>query len=194
MRLALDPKTPWDDALDALGELAAQRRRQRSSGSSRISRSPPDGPEELLTVIRVALPRRAAATGLRALRLALALAGRPLRPRRRQSRRRPRRLPRDAVERAARRTRRGTALGLGALAVSRGRRRARRASAASSSCTATRRTTRGRTPRTPIRSARFRLNLDAGSGLTGLAKMAVIRGNEAKVLTALGPTNRMLDG
>jgi hypothetical protein len=41
--------------------------------------------------------------------------------------------------------------------------------------------------------ARFRLNLDAGSGLTGLAKMAVIRGDEAKVLTALGPTNRMLD-
>ena len=39
---------------------------------------------------------------------------------------------------------------------------------------------------------RFRLNLDAGSGLTGLAKMAVIRGDEAKVLTALGPTNRML--
>ena len=41
--------------------------------------------------------------------------------------------------------------------------------------------------------ARFRLNLDAGSGLTGLAKMAVIRGDEAKILTALGPTNRMLD-
>ena len=41
--------------------------------------------------------------------------------------------------------------------------------------------------------ARFRLNLDAGSGLTGLAKMAVIRGDEVKVLTALGPTNRMLD-
>ncbi len=42
--------------------------------------------------------------------------------------------------------------------------------------------------------AHFRLNLDAGSGLTGLVKMAVIRGDEAKVLTALGPTNRMLDG
>ncbi len=40
---------------------------------------------------------------------------------------------------------------------------------------------------------RFRLNLDAGSGLTGLAKMAVIRGSEAKVLTARGPTNRMLN-
>jgi hypothetical protein len=41
---------------------------------------------------------------------------------------------------------------------------------------------------------RFRLNLDAGSGLTGLAKLAVIRGAEVKVLTALGPTNRMLKG
>lgn len=42
--------------------------------------------------------------------------------------------------------------------------------------------------------AHFRLNLDAGSGLTGLVKMAVIRGDEVKVLTALGPTNQMLDG
>jgi len=40
--------------------------------------------------------------------------------------------------------------------------------------------------------ASWRLNLDAGSGLTGQAKMAVIRGDEAKVMTALGPTNRML--
>jgi serine/threonine protein phosphatase 1 len=40
---------------------------------------------------------------------------------------------------------------------------------------------------------RFRLNLDAGSGLTGQAKMALIRGDEATVLTALGPTNRMLN-
>ena len=40
---------------------------------------------------------------------------------------------------------------------------------------------------------RFRLNLDAGSGLTGQAKMAVIRGDQATVLTALGPTNRMLN-
>jgi serine/threonine protein phosphatase 1 len=41
--------------------------------------------------------------------------------------------------------------------------------------------------------SRFRLNLDAGSGMTGLAKMAVFRGDEAKVLTAVGPTNRMLE-
>ncbi len=45
-----------------------------------------------------------------------------------------------------------------------------------------------------IRFARFRLNLDAGSGRTGLAKMGVFRGAEVKVLTALGPTNAMLEG
>ncbi len=42
--------------------------------------------------------------------------------------------------------------------------------------------------------ARFRLNLDAGSGVTGRAKLAVFRGNEARVVTAVGPTNRMLRG
>jgi serine/threonine protein phosphatase 1 len=39
---------------------------------------------------------------------------------------------------------------------------------------------------------RFRLNLDAGSGLTGAAKMAIIRGSEAEVVAASGPTNREL--
>ncbi len=38
----------------------------------------------------------------------------------------------------------------------------------------------------------FRLNLDAGSGLTGVAEMAIIRGAEAEVVAAHGPTNRML--
>ena len=46
---------------------------------------------------------------------------------------------------------------------------------------------------TPERQiARFRLNLDAGSGATGKAKMAVFRGNEAEVFTGRGPTNAML--
>ncbi len=40
--------------------------------------------------------------------------------------------------------------------------------------------------------AGFRLNLDAGSGLTGIAKMAIIRGRRAEVVTARGPTNREL--
>lgn len=39
---------------------------------------------------------------------------------------------------------------------------------------------------------RFRLNLDAGSGLTGVAEMAIIRGDRADVVAARGPTNRML--
>jgi len=38
----------------------------------------------------------------------------------------------------------------------------------------------------------FRLNLDAGSGLTGVAEMAILRGDRAEVVAAHGPTNRML--
>ncbi len=38
----------------------------------------------------------------------------------------------------------------------------------------------------------FRLNLDAGSGLTGVAEMAILRGDRAEVVAARGPTNRML--
>jgi serine/threonine protein phosphatase 1 len=38
--------------------------------------------------------------------------------------------------------------------------------------------------------ARFRLNLDAGSGFTGVAKMAIIRGRRAEVVSARGRTNR----
>jgi serine/threonine protein phosphatase 1 len=40
--------------------------------------------------------------------------------------------------------------------------------------------------------AQFRLNLDAGSGLTGVAKMAIIRGRQAEVVAAHGATNRQL--
>ena len=42
--------------------------------------------------------------------------------------------------------------------------------------------------------AGFRLNLDAGSGMTGMAKMAIIRGRQAEVVAARGPTNRELGG
>jgi hypothetical protein len=45
------------------------------------------------------------------------------------------------------------------------------------------------TPRTTIKSSISRLNLDAGSGLTGVVKMAIIRGAEAQVVDAIGPTN-----
>ena len=42
--------------------------------------------------------------------------------------------------------------------------------------------------------AGFRLNLDAGSGMTGTAKMAIIRGSQAEVVAARGPSNRELAG
>jgi serine/threonine protein phosphatase 1 len=42
--------------------------------------------------------------------------------------------------------------------------------------------------------AGFRLNLDAGSGLTGVAEMAIIRGRRAEVVAARGLTNRELMG
>jgi serine/threonine protein phosphatase 1 len=42
--------------------------------------------------------------------------------------------------------------------------------------------------------ANFRLNLDAGSGLTGVAEMAIIRGDQAEVVATRGPTNRELWG
>ena len=42
--------------------------------------------------------------------------------------------------------------------------------------------------------AGFRLNLDAGSGMTGVAKMAIIRGRRVDVIAARGPTNRAMLG
>jgi serine/threonine protein phosphatase 1 len=38
--------------------------------------------------------------------------------------------------------------------------------------------------------ARFRLNLDGGSAMTGVAKMAVLRDSQAQVIAAREPTNR----
>ncbi len=42
--------------------------------------------------------------------------------------------------------------------------------------------------------AGYRLNLDAGSAMTGVAKMAIIRGRHAEVVSARGPTKRKLVG
>ena len=42
--------------------------------------------------------------------------------------------------------------------------------------------------------AGFRLNLDAGSAMTGVAKMAMIRDRYAEVVSARGPTKRELTG
>ncbi len=42
--------------------------------------------------------------------------------------------------------------------------------------------------------AGYRLNLDAGSAMTGIAKMAIIRDRYAEVVSARGETNRRLEG
>jgi serine/threonine protein phosphatase 1 len=41
--------------------------------------------------------------------------------------------------------------------------------------------------------AHCRLNLDAGSGHSGVVEMAIIRGNRAEIVAARGPTNERLD-
>jgi serine/threonine protein phosphatase 1 len=42
--------------------------------------------------------------------------------------------------------------------------------------------------------AGFRLNVDAGSAMTGVAKMAIIRDRRAEVVSARGQTNRQFEG
>ncbi len=114
MRLALDPRTPWDDAIEALeGWL-------RNGGGAVVRQFArfevePAGPEELLTVIRVALPDRiriwleSLRTNWRSGQTLFVHAGvNPAVDLERFSR--------PAVEHAARGDRRGHALGLGALA------------------------------------------------------------------------------
>jgi serine/threonine protein phosphatase 1 len=41
---------------------------------------------------------------------------------------------------------------------------------------------------------RFRLNLDGGSAVTGVARMGIFRGDAVEVISARGPTGRMLRG
>ena len=189
MRLALDPKTPWDDALDALGAWL------RNGGTAVVRQfadfdAPPDGPEELLTVLRVALPERVR-RWLESLRphwrsqdvlfvhagvnpdidLETFLATPWNEPLATLDEERHWAWVRWPFLEAA-----PGPEGFSGFFVVHGH------------------TPNDAQPRPSHADQirRFRLNLDAGSGLTGLAKMAVIRGDEANVLTALGPTNRML--
>jgi serine/threonine protein phosphatase 1 len=189
MRLALDPKSRWEDALEALSAWL------RNGGAAVVRQfaqfeAPPAGPDELLTVLRVALPdslRRWLETlrphwrsqgvlfvhaGVNpAFDLQSFLAApwdMPLAELREEAHwawvRRPFLDAAPGPE------------GFGGYFV-----------------------VHGHTPNDGARKSshvdqirRFRLNLDAGSAVTGFAKMALIRGDEATVLTALGPAGRTL--
>jgi serine/threonine protein phosphatase 1 len=189
MRLTLDPKTPWDAAIDALETWLA------NGGAATIRQfavfdSPPAGPDEFLTLIRVAAPQRVR-DWLASLRshwrshdVLFVHAGLNPNVDFDEFLATPWNVPlADLDEERHWAWVRWPFLefspgpkGFGGQFV-----------------------VHGHTPNDarpdPSHAdqiARFRLNLDAGSGHTGLAKMAIFRGNEAKVLTAVGPTNRML--
>lgn len=189
MRLALDPTTPWDDALDALETWLL-------NGGGAVIREfakfdiEPVGPEELLTVIRVALPDRirvwlnGLGTSWRSGETLFVHAGVNPGVDLEKFLALPWNTPLADVDEDTHwawvrwpflEASPGEGGFSGYFVV------------------------HGHTPNDArsdpshdeqIRN--FRLNLDAGSGLTGLAKMGVFRGGEVKVLTAIGPTNRML--
>ncbi|MBV9290715.1 MAG: metallophosphoesterase [Hyphomicrobiales bacterium] len=191
MRLALDPKTPFEAALDALGNWlnnggAAAVRQFASFDVS------PGGPEELLTVLRVALPERvrrwleSLRTCWRSQDVLFVHAGVNPRVDLDEFLEAPWNAPLAELDedrhwawvRWPFLEFEPGAGGFSGLFV-----------------------VHGHTPNDARRDpsharqiANYRLNLDAGSGITGRAKMAVFRGDEVKVLTALGPTNRMLQG
>jgi Calcineurin-like phosphoesterase len=191
MRLALDPRTPWEDAIDALAAWL------HNGGAASVRQfadlaAPPEGPEELLTLIRVAASERVR-RWLESLRphwrsqdVLFVHAG--VNPNVELDRflETPWNEPLAELDEDRHwawvrwpflEASPGPG-GFGGLFVVHGH------------------TPNDAQPKPSHADQirRFRLNLDAGSGLTGLAKMAVIRGNEATVLTALGPTDRMLKG
>jgi len=189
MRLALDPLTPWDDALDALENWIA-------NGGDTVIRQfarfevEPVGPEELLTIIRVGLPDRTRVwldglkSNWRSGEILFVHAGVNPEVDLERFLATPWDMPLANIDEdmhwawvrwpfleAAPGPR-----GYGGYFV-----------------------VHGHTPNDArlhpshedqIRA--HRLNLDAGSGRTGLVKMGVFRGAEVKVLTALGPTNAMM--
>ncbi len=191
LRLAIEPKTPWEVALDALANWLR-------NGGDAVARQfvdvdrLPRGPEELLTVIRVAIPER-----LRRWLSSLSGHGRSgsvlfvhagVNPD----------MPLDAFL--------ATPWNVPLDQLDEDRHWAwvrwpflehdPRPEGFSGAFVVHGHTPNdaGRTSSLEDQIARFRLNLDAGSGRTGQVRMAILRGDEAKVVTAMGPTDRMLSG
>jgi serine/threonine protein phosphatase 1 len=189
MRLALDPKAPWDDALDALETWLMNGGGAVVRQFAHFEAAPP-GPEELLTLVRVALPARvrdwleSLKSHWRSNGLLFVHAGVNPRMDLNAFLAAPWNAPLARLDEERHWAwvrwpfleHRPGADGFSGLFVVHGH------------------TPNDASPHaTPeLQIARFRLNLDAGSGLTGMARLAIFRGAEVKLVTALGPTNRML--
>ena len=115
MRLALDPETPWDDAIDALDTWIANGG-DRTMGEFVKTEEPPEYLDDMLTEARVSVPPRIRAW-LRIVASKLALGPRSVRPCGRQPGSRTRIVSCRSVEHAAPYARRRSSLGLGAPAV-----------------------------------------------------------------------------
>ena len=190
MRLALDPETPWDDAIDAFDTWIANGGDRTVAEFLKSSR--PEYLDDMLTEARASLPARIRAwlessrASWRSGNVLFVHAG--VNPRSRT-----RNVSCRSVEHAASKLdedrhwawvrrpfleHRPGSDGFGGFFV-----------------------VHGHTPNDARRDAShadqiagFRLNLDAGSAMTGIAKMAVIRDRYVEVVSARGPAKRELKG
>ena len=115
MRLALDPETPWDGAIDALETWIANGG-DRTMAEFVKSEQPPEYVDDMLTEARASFPPRIRAW-LEFLASKLALRPGSVRPRGREPASRARNISCRALEYAARQARRRSSLGVGASPV-----------------------------------------------------------------------------
>ncbi len=115
MRLALDPETPWDDAIDAFDTWLANGG-DRTTAEFVKTQEPPDYLDGLLIEARASLPPRIARLAL-VLKAKLALRPSSVRPCWREPAGRTRHFSCRTLGHAARQARRRSSLGLGAPAL-----------------------------------------------------------------------------
>ena len=191
MRLALDPETPWDDAIDAFDTWIANGG-DRTMAEFVKTEEPPDYLDDLLTEARASLPPRVGAwlaslrPSWRSGQVLFVHAGVNPQVELETFLAAPWNTPLDRLDedrhwawvRWPFLEHRPAMDGFSGFFV-----------------------IHGHTPNDARRDAShmdqitgFRLNLDAGSAMTGIAKMAIIRDRQAEVVSARGETNRRFRG
>ena len=191
MRLALDPETPWDDAIDALDTWIANGG-DRTMGEFVKTEEPPEYLDDMLTEARASVPPRIRAwlessrASWRSGNVLFVHAGVNPEVELESFLAAPWNTPLHMLDedrhwawvRRPFLEHRPAADGFSGFFV-----------------------IHGHTPNDARREgshadqiAGFRLNLDAGSAMTGVAKMAIIRDRYAEVVSARGPINRKLLG